>query len=103
VSDAHYTTPQPGETVPPGLTGTYPRDTQHPVALDAADVDAAVRAQVRELERAGEVGHLTVSRGAEPPWMGPGGPASPGWTIRTHSGSDAERRAWQRRIGQAVA
>lgn len=64
MSYALYTAPQPGETIPPGLT---------------------------------------VSRGAEPPWMGPGGPASPGWTIRTHSGSDAERRAWQRRIGQAGA
>ena len=101
LSYAHYTTLQPGETAPPGINVTYPHDTHHPVALDGADVAAVLGAQVRELEMAGEVGGLTVSRVAAPPWTAPGGPPSPGWTILTHSGSDAERRAWQRRIGQA--
>ena len=87
---------------PPGIHVTYPRDTHHPVALDGADATAGLRAQARELEQIGEVGGLTVSRVAAPPWTAPGGPASPGWTILTHSGSEAERRAWQRRIGQAA-
>ena len=99
---AHYTTVKPGEAAPPGLNVTYPHDTHHPVALDGADIAAAVQAQVRELERTGDVGSLKISRVAEPPWTAPGGPPSPGWTILTHSGSDAERRAWQRRIGKAV-
>ena len=97
---AHYTTIQPGETAPPGINVTYPHDAQCPVALDGANAAAALQAQVRELERTGDVGGLTVRRVAAPPWTAPGGPPSPGWTILTHSGSDAERRAWERRIKQ---
>jgi hypothetical protein len=101
LSYAHYTTVQPGETPPPDNNITYPPDTHHPVALDAPDT-AAVQAQVRDLARTGAVGTLTLNRLMSPPWAAANGPASPGWTILTHSGSEAERRAWQRRIGQAV-
>ena len=100
LSYAHYTTIQPGETPPPDNNVTYPHDTHHPVALDGADA-TAVQAQVQDLARTGAVGRLTLHRVTAPPWT-PSGPASPGWTIRTHSGSEAERKAWQRRIGQAV-
>jgi hypothetical protein len=102
LSHAHYTTVQPGETAPPGTNVNYPHDTQHSLALDGTEVAAALGAQVRELEMTGELGGLTVSRVAAPPWTAPIGPPSPGWTILTHSGSKAERRAWQQRIGQAV-
>jgi len=89
------------ETAPPGINVTCPHDTHHPVALGDADV-AAAQTQVRDLERTGAVGSLTINRVAEPPWTAPGGPPSPGLTILTHSGSEAERRAWQRPIAQAV-
>jgi hypothetical protein len=100
LSYAHYTTVQPGETPPRDISPTYPHDTHHPVVLDGGDA-AAVHTQVRHLEHTGGVGRLTLNRVAAPPWT-PGGPPSPGWTIFTHSGSEAERRAWQRRIGQAL-
>ena len=96
---AHYTTRQRGETVPSGINVTYPRDTDHPVVLDGEDLAAALQAQVLELENGGEVGRLMVSRVAEPPGTPLGAPPSTGWTILTHSGSEAERRAWQCRIG----
>ena len=99
LSYAHYTTVQPGETPPSDHNVTYPHDTHHPVAVDGADA-AAVQVQARDLERTGAVGCLTLDRVTAPPWT-PSGPASPGWTIRTHGGSDAERRAWPRRVGQA--
>ena len=99
LSYAHYTALQPGETPPPDNNVTDPHDTHHPVTLDGADA-AAVQAHVRDLEQTGTVGHLTLNRVTAPPWT-PSGPASPGWTIRTHSGSEAEWRAWQRQIGQA--
>jgi hypothetical protein len=98
LSYAHYTSVQPGETPPPDDNVTYPHDTHHPVAFDGKDAPA-VQAQVRDLERTRAVGRLTLHRVTPPPWT-PSGPASPGWTIRTHSGSEAERQAWQRRIGQ---
>ena len=98
---AQYTTVQPGETPPPDMNPTYPHDTQHALALDGEEVAAVLGAQVRALESAGELGGLKVNRVVAPPWT-PGGPPSPGWTIFTHSGSEAERRAWQRRIGQAL-
>ncbi len=97
---AHYTTAQPGETVPPGINVTYLHGTHHPLAFDGAD-PAAVWGKVRDLEQTGVVGRLTLNRVATQPST-PGGPPSPGWTILTHSGSDAERQVWQRRIGQAV-
>ena len=100
LSYAHSTTLRPDETPPPDNNATYPHDTHHLLALDGADA-AAVQIQVRDLERTGTVGRLTLNRVAAPPWT-PGGPPPPGWTIRTHSGSEAERRAWQRRIGQAL-
>ena len=100
LSYAHYTAVQPGKTAPPGINVTYPHDTHHPVVLDGADVVAAFRSQVQELELGGELGPLTVSRVAEPPGTPLGGPPTAGWTILTHSGSDAERRAWQPPIGQ---
>ena len=102
LSYAHYTPQRPGEVVPHGVHPTYPQDTHHPLAVEGEDARAAILPQVAELEVGGEFGHLTVSRVAAPPWTAPGGPASPGWTILTHSGSEAERRAWQRRIGQAA-
>ena len=102
LSYAHYTTVQPGEAPPPGISITDPHDTHHPLAVDGADVVAALHAQVQDLEQPGEVGGLKASRVTAPPWTTPGGPPAPGWTIRTHSGSDAERRAWPRRVGQAV-
>jgi hypothetical protein len=68
--------------------------------LDGESLDAALRAQVQELESGGEVGHLTVTRVLEPPGKPLGSPPSTGWTILTHSGSEAERQAWQRRIGR---
>lgn len=98
---AHYTTVQPGETAPPGINVTYPHDTHHPAVWDGADA-AAVQAQVQDLARTGTVGTLKLSRLIAPPWAAASGPPSPGWTILTHSGSDAERQAWQRRIGQVV-
>jgi hypothetical protein len=98
LSYAHYTTVQPGETPPPDNNVTHPRDTHHPLALDGTDT--AVQAQVRDLARTGTVGTLELSRLIAPPWAAASGPPSPGWTILTHSGSDTERRAWQRRIGQ---
>ena len=101
LSYAHYITVQPGETPPPGLSITDPHDTHHPLAVDGADVVAALHAQVQDLERTGEVGRLMVSRVAAPPWTPACGSPSPGWTIRTHSGSSAARRAWQHCIGQA--
>ena len=102
LSYAHYTTVQPGETPPPDNNITYPHDTHHRLTVDGADVAAALHAQVQGLERTGAVGTLRVSRVAAPPWTPSCGSPSPDWTIRTHSGSDAERRAWQRRIGQAA-
>jgi hypothetical protein len=99
---AHYTTVQPGETPPPDNSVTYPHDTHHPVALDGADA-TAVQAQVQDLARTGAVGTLKVSRLIAPPWAPASGPPSPGWTILTHSGSEAERRAWERRIGPTLA
>ena len=101
LSYAHYTTLQPGETPPPDNNVTYPHDTHHPLALDATDA-AAVQAQVRDLARTGAVGTPKLRRLIAPPWSAASGPPAPGWTILTHSGSEAERRAWQRRIGQAV-
>jgi len=59
ISYAHYTTPQPDETPPPGINVTYPRDTDRPVVLHGEDLAAALQAQVRELENGGEVGRLT--------------------------------------------
>jgi len=99
---AHYT-PQPGEAAPPGINVTYPHDTDHPVTLDGEDLAAAFQAQVRELEIGGEVGSLTISRLAEPPGTPSECPPTTGWTILTDSGSDAERRVWERRVGLTLA
>ena len=77
LSHAHYTTLQTGESAPPGTNVTYPNDTHHPVALDGTEVAAALGAQVRELEMTGELGGLTVSRVAAPPWTAPIGPPPP--------------------------
>jgi len=99
LSYAHYTTVQPGETPPPDNHVTCPHDTHHPVAVDGGDA-AAVQAQAQDRERTGAVGRLTLNGVTAPPWT-PSGPPSPGWTILTHSGSEAERRAWPRRVGQA--
>jgi hypothetical protein len=70
------------------------------VAVDGADAAAGLHAQVRDREQPGEVGGLKASRVTAPPWTAPGGPPSPGWTIRAHGGLEAGRRAWERRIGQ---
>jgi hypothetical protein len=97
LSYAHYTTVQPGETPPSDTNVTYPHDTHHPIALDGTDT--AVQAQARDLAQTGTVGTVKLNRVTAPPWT-PGSPVSPGWTILTHSGSEAERQAWQRRVGQ---
>jgi len=102
LSYAHYPPSRPGEIVPHGVHPTYPRDTHHPLAVAGEDPGPSVLAQVAEVEAAGEGGHLTVKRVATPPWAAASGPASPGWTILTHSGSDVERQVWERRIGQTV-
>ncbi len=101
LSYAHYTTVQPGETPPLDNNVAYPHDSHHRVAFNGADA-ATVQAHVRDLARTGTVGTLKLSRLFAPPWAAASGPPSPGWTILTHSSSEAERRAWQRRIGQPV-
>jgi hypothetical protein len=92
-----------GEAAPPGINVTYPHDTDHPVTLDGEDLAAAFQAQVRELEIGGEVGSLTISRLAEPPGTPSECPPTTGWTILTDSGSDAEQRAWEHRLGLTLA
>jgi hypothetical protein len=87
---------------PPGINLMYHHDTHHPVGLDGAEAAAGLRAPSGNSNRPARSGGPTVNPAAAPPWTASGSPPSPGWTILTHSGSNAERRAWQRRIGQAV-
>ena len=78
LSYAHYTTTQPGETAPPGVSVTYPHDSHHPVTLDGDEVAAALGVQVRELEDGENVGRLTVSWIPEPPGTPLGSPPTTG-------------------------
>jgi len=97
LSYAHYTKLRSGETAPPGINLTYPHDTHHVLGLYGEDLEAALMAQVRELESGEAFGHLVVKRVPEPPGKPLEGPPSTGLTILTHGGSDAERRSWESR------
>jgi hypothetical protein len=102
------TLPPPPDLEIATAEATQPMDTHHALALPPADIEAALRRQVRELAGIVELGTLQILKvpcttiAAGPPdGLRPDPHLSqPAWQVKTHAGLLRQRRTWLTRIGR---